>query len=247
MGEHPVVHFEVNVADQTVISAFYNKLFGWHTESMAGMDYDLVDTHAGSGINGGFSKSPDVTQPVTFYVATPDIGATLAKAESLGAKVVVPVTEIPNAVTFAQFSDPSGFIVGLVLDDGSQENPGVSPGNNPEVGWFEIMTGDAKSLWTFYTDLFGWEIKGGDNEGMIYGEVDTKTGKGINGGIGTAPNAPDMVSVYASVDDIQKYLDKAVELGGKALFGPMKVDEHLSVGMVADPQGAHFGLFASTH
>lgn len=248
MGGHPVVHFEVTVEDPTVLSDFYGKLFGWHAQSMPEMGYEMIDTHAGSGINGGFAKGDQSAQTVLFYVATDDLRATLAKVETLGGKVVVPITEIPNVVTFAQFVDPLGSHVGLVLDDGSQEGPGVSPGTNPEVGWFEIMTTDAKALWAFYTELFGWEIKGNDTGGMLYGEVDTKAGgRGINGGIGSNPNAPSMVSVYASVDDVQTYLDKAASLGGKALFGPMNVDEHLVVGMLQDPQGAHFGLFHSSH
>ena len=39
--------------------------------------------------------------------------AYLDKAVSLGGKVVMPVTEIPNMVTFAQFSDPEGHIIGI--------------------------------------------------------------------------------------------------------------------------------------
>lgn len=32
----------------------------------------------------------------------------------MGGKTVVPVTEIPDMVTFAQFADPEGNVVGLV-------------------------------------------------------------------------------------------------------------------------------------
>jgi uncharacterized protein len=246
MGGHPVVHFEINAKDPTVLSGFYSKLFGWHVESMPEMGYEMVDPHAGKGIGGGFNKSDDAPQHTVFYVATDDLKATIAKAETLGAKVVVPITEIPNVVTFAQIADPSGTILGLVLDDGSQENPGPSAGSNPEVGWFEIMSPDAKSLWSFYSELFGWEIKGNDGP-MIYGEVDTKAEGGVNGGIGAAPDGTKAVNMYASVDDVQRFLDKATELGGKALFGPMDVNEHLTVGMFADPAGSSFGLFASKH
>jgi predicted enzyme related to lactoylglutathione lyase len=43
-----------------------------------------------------------------------DLAACLKKAESMGGKTVVPPTEIPDMVTFAQFQDPEGNIVGLV-------------------------------------------------------------------------------------------------------------------------------------
>lgn len=246
MGKHPVVHFELNAADASALNTFYSALFGWHVESMPEMGYEMVDPHAGGGIGGGFAKTDDAQQAVVFYVAADDLKATLAKAESLGAKTVVPITEIPNVVTFAQFADPSGNIVGLVWNDPAQAGQGPSSGSNPPVGWFEIMSPDAKALWRFYTDLFGWEIKGGSMGEGIYGEVDTKAGTGINGGIG-AHDDHKQVTVYAEVSDIQTYLDKAESLGGKTLMGPMKVSDGLQVGMFADTQGVPFGLFQSTH
>ena len=51
---------------------------------------------------------------VTFYVSVDDLQAYLDKAEQLGGRTVVPVTEIPNMVTFAQIADPEGNVVGIV-------------------------------------------------------------------------------------------------------------------------------------
>jgi len=51
---------------------------------------------------------------VTFYVQVSDLQAALKKAESLGGKTVVPVTKIPNVVTFALFQNPEGNIVGIM-------------------------------------------------------------------------------------------------------------------------------------
>ena len=42
-----------------------------------------------------------------------DPEAYLNRVESLGGTTVVPVTEIPDVVTFAQFSDPDGNVLGL--------------------------------------------------------------------------------------------------------------------------------------
>ena len=54
---------------------------------------------------------------VTFYVQSDDLEASLKKAESLGGKVVMPVTTIPAMVTLALFADPDGNVVGLVHSD----------------------------------------------------------------------------------------------------------------------------------
>jgi predicted enzyme related to lactoylglutathione lyase len=43
----------------------------------------------------------------------PDLQATLEQVVALGGKVAVPPTEIPGVVTFAQFTDPEGNLIGL--------------------------------------------------------------------------------------------------------------------------------------
>jgi len=50
---------------------------------------------------------------VTFYVETNDIKASLAKAESLGGKVVQEPMDIPDGPTIALFADPQGNVIGL--------------------------------------------------------------------------------------------------------------------------------------
>ena len=78
------------------------------------MNYGFVDTHNESqGINGGITSTDGPAQ-VTIYVDVDHLQAYLDKAESLGGKTIVPITEIPNVVTFALFSDLDGNPVGLV-------------------------------------------------------------------------------------------------------------------------------------
>jgi uncharacterized protein len=72
----------------------------------------VVDTK-GSGINGGIGPSRGPNQ-VTFYVEVEDLPATIARIEAAGGKIVVPITEIAGTVSFAQFADPDGNVVGLL-------------------------------------------------------------------------------------------------------------------------------------
>ena len=116
---NPVVHFEIQSADAAKSQAFFKDVFGWHIEStpMPGMNYGLVDTHTETGINGGIGESLDGQTHVTFYIEVDDIQAYLDKAVEAGAQVMMPVTEIPGAVTLAFFSDPAGAAVGLVASE----------------------------------------------------------------------------------------------------------------------------------
>jgi predicted enzyme related to lactoylglutathione lyase len=109
---HPVVHFEVSGKDVDKLQSFYSDLFGWKTEKVPGdMPYVMVEKE-GEGIGGGLGQAPGGDGHVTFYVGTDDPQATLEKAERLGGRTILPVTELPQ-VTIALFADPEGHVVGL--------------------------------------------------------------------------------------------------------------------------------------
>ena len=114
---NPVVHFEVTGKDGKKLQDFYSGVFGWKIDASNPMNYGIVD-NAGEGIGGGISGGDGSTNQVTFYIAVDDPQAYLNKIESKGGKTVMPVTEIPGMVTFAQFVDPEGNVVGLVKNEG---------------------------------------------------------------------------------------------------------------------------------
>lgn len=236
-----VVHFDLNTADNEGLAKFYADLFGWHTESRPEMNYVVIDTHAGRGINGGFAKTDDPASTV-FYVEVDDLQKTLDNISSLGGKTETPPTEIPNVVTFAIFNDPAGNRVGLAQRAPETPGQGVSKGSNPPVTWFEAVGKDGKALKDFYSKAFDWKLQDADMEGIVYGMVDAKD-TGIGGGIGSSQDGSSKVVLYAEVDDLQKYLDKAAGLGGKTVMEPATVSPNTSIALFLDPQGNTFGLF----
>ncbi len=240
---NPVVHFDLTGPEAELTAKFYGELFGWHIQSVPVPQgtYHLIDTHAGKGINGGIMQTSEGQQPfATVYAEVDDIRATLDKAEKLGAKTVVPVTAM-EMVTFALFTDPDGNVIGLVQSDPSQQGPGVSPGDNPPVSWFEILGSNPKQAWSFYGDLFGWKVEDISAEGYTYGQIDASAGKGIPGGIGSSPDGQPHVNVYATVDNLQRYLDRAESLGGKPIVPPTDMGG-VQFALLGDPQGTGFGL-----
>jgi hypothetical protein len=77
-----------------------------------------VGAQDGHGIGGGISAAPEGDGHVTIYVEVEDPQAYLDKAVSLGGRVLMPVTEIPGMVTFAQIADPEGHMIGIVKSEG---------------------------------------------------------------------------------------------------------------------------------
>jgi uncharacterized protein len=265
---NPVVHFEVNGPQGVEIANFYSDLFGWDVQTIPEINYAPVDTRAGRGINGGFGQTQG-GQPayVTVFVAADDVQAVLERAESLGGKTVVPVTKQPNVATrwrrskwastnlhrsststppqipmFAQFADPEGNIIAVVTEDDPEGQGKVSKGDNPGVEWFEVLGRDPRALWSFYGELFGWAVKDVSDDGFVYAEVDPQSDHWIRGGIGSSPQGTPMVNIYAAVDELQKYVERAESLGAKTIMPPTQVGESRSVALFRDPQGTSFGL-----
>jgi uncharacterized protein len=240
MGD-PVVHFEINGPDGPALAAFYGELFGWKTREIPGPGYVIVDTTAGSGINGGIGTvQDDVPGGVMFYVECEDLQATLDRAASLGGSTEVPVTDM-EMVTFAMVGDPQGNRVGIVL---AGEGPGVSEGDGCAVGWWEILGPNPGALRDFYVELFGWKVSKSITEGFEYHMIDTDSGgRGSSGAVGATPDGQPHTSVYARVPDLQGYCERAESLGATIVMQPTPVAESTSIAVFLDPQGNPFGMY----
>ena len=236
-----VVHFEIGGPDDAPLVAFYGELFGWTLQPFEGGGYTLIDTNGGGGINGGIGKSQTGEPWSTFYVEADDLQAVLDKAESLGAKTAMPVTDFGGAVTIAMFNDPDGLLVGLVkaADPAQGEAPGPSAGTGEPVDWFEVLGSDAGRTQRFYADLFGWTVGGGAPD---YGMADTGAGRGIQGGLGAGEQSR-WATIYASVPDVEQTLAKAESLGGSRIYGPEGPEGQLKAGAFRDPAGNVFGVY----
>jgi predicted enzyme related to lactoylglutathione lyase len=114
------------------------------------------------------------------------------------------------------------------------------------VAWFDITSKDPERSGRFYGELFGWKLSNSGQPG--YALVDTGAGDGaIGGGIGSTqhPDDPGGTTIYMRVDDLQAYLDRAVELGGTVLVPPTPLPGDFgSFAMLADPDGHAVGLWA---
>ncbi len=118
-----VVHFELIGPDPARLRAFYSQMFGWDAppgapvaERISGQaEYSFItpgrDAPAAAG---GIGGGPGYASRAIFYVGVPDVKEALAKAEGLGAEVVLsPQRNEGGEVTVAHFRDPAGNLVGV--------------------------------------------------------------------------------------------------------------------------------------
>jgi predicted enzyme related to lactoylglutathione lyase len=113
MFNHPIVHIEFSANDQQKAAKFYSDLFGWEFQNFP--EFNYVTFRASETIGGGINPVSEEypAGQVLFYVGTNDIPTTLAKAESLGGRCIMPEMEVPGMGWMAIFEDQSGVKVGL--------------------------------------------------------------------------------------------------------------------------------------
>ncbi|HEY7282730.1 MAG TPA: VOC family protein [Actinomycetota bacterium] len=233
-----VVFFEMAGPDAAALAGFYGDLFGWTAREVPDADYFLLDTNGGTGINGGVGTVDGGASYATFYVEDADPQALLDRATGLGARVVVPVTETPMVV-YARFADPDGLPVGVVrAAEPGADLPRPSSGAGSPVDWFEVLGSEASSTQAFYTGLFGWTTgdAGFPGYALVSGAGD------VGGGLGSGDEAQ-WATVYAKVPDVEAVLAKAETLGGRRVYGPNAVDDHMKTGALADPAGNVVGVY----
>jgi uncharacterized protein len=119
---HSIVHIDIPATHSATSSKFYADLFDWKIEVAQEYDYHMFQADPGPG--GGFvtvgGEMDNKIGEVMIFVSTDDIDATLAKAEALGGKKLLPKTEIPQVGWFAHFADPAGNRIALFTDLRSQ-------------------------------------------------------------------------------------------------------------------------------
>jgi len=103
---------------------------------------------------------------------------------------------------------------------------------------FEIGCRDRVRTGEFYSKLFDWQISAAGPASNIQ----TGSPQGIPGHITSLGHEPEHYTMfYVDVEDVQAALDKAIELGGKKLVGPIAIPTG-TFAWFADPDGNIIGL-----
>lgn len=105
---NPFVHVELMTTDIQKSKQFYQGLFGWKLEDVHDMNYTMIKV--GEGTGGGMMQhpAPDAQSSWLAYVQVDDVAASTRMAQSLGATIVKPVSEIPGVGLFSVMVDPTG-------------------------------------------------------------------------------------------------------------------------------------------
>ncbi|WP_338863385.1 VOC family protein [Myxococcus stipitatus] len=118
-----------------------------------------------------------------------------------------------------------------------------------EVGtptWVDLVTPDLEGAKAFYGGLFGWTFQTGTKEAGFY-TMCQLGGRDVAGMGVKRPEdpGPPRWSIYFETDNVDAFVSRATQLGGKVVVPPMDVFDSGRLAFIEDPTGAHFGLWQS--
>jgi hypothetical protein len=230
--------------------AFYTSVTGWGIQvwSAAGEPYTMWSIGERT-IGGVMQMPPGAEAPPHWlgYIGTPDVEATAARAEALGAKIYVKPTEIPTVGKFSVMADPYGAMFAAFTPYPPAGAPPERP-TAPVVGdmsWHELITTDIQGALRFYGELFGWTADTAMDMGPAGIYQMYKVGEKQLGGMYLATNqmpAPPSFLYYIRVADLEASIEKTKAGGGRVVMGPHEVPGGDRIAMCLDPMGAAFAL-----
>lgn len=116
------------------------------------------------------------------------------------------------------------------------------------LSYVELVSSDPNGSREFYSNLFGWSFRDEDmGEHGIYTQF-LKEGDVVGALYKLMPHQaeagmPPHWGVYLTVENVADATAKAKELGGSVIMGPMDVDDHGKMCVLADPVGAVFSIW----
>ncbi|WKD58503.1 VOC family protein [Corynebacterium caspium] len=211
---------------------FYQQLLGW---DIADADYRIARA-SGFPVAGIVPQPDSVLLPDTWitYFYAPKLQDTIARAEELGARVMLPPQEVTLG-TIAWLADPSGALLGLIAP--SDAGAFVAAGEPSTPVWHELsVTTDFDAATEFYRQLFGWTLETGTGyaaalqSGAAFAGIADLKGQ-------FPPQVPSFWQSYWGVVDIAAAVAKVPQLKGEVLREPFD-SPFGKLAIIADSTGA---------
>ena len=106
---NPVTQFQILSKEPEACAQFFGELFGWKIDTANAMGYRQIHTGSSEGIQGGIWPAPPQAPEFTqLFITVADVKAVCAKAQALGARLLIPPTALPGGDEMAVLHDPRG-------------------------------------------------------------------------------------------------------------------------------------------
>lgn len=243
-----VVFVELVTPDLAASKQFYGSLFGWTFGDIHSGDIDYAEAFLdGRSVAGLVHKAVppgEHRQPAWLsFLSVRDVDATNKLALAEGARELSAPHNLPNRGREAVLADPQGAVFAILASSsGDPADELASPG---EWIWSSLITKDPDQGAAFYQKLFDYEVYDltSDNSAQqLIMATENYSRASANVLPAGKPNIHPHWLNFVRVDNAVATTAKAASLGARVLVVP-QLDRHgAMIAVVADPQGAPFGL-----
>ncbi|HKN91788.1 MAG TPA: VOC family protein [Acidimicrobiia bacterium] len=225
---------------------FYAALFGWSAPP-ADSGFASV-TCDGRDVAAVLPMPPEAAEVGAasrwlIYLATDDIGGSLARARPAGGEILAPAFDVGDLGRMAIVADGTGAQFGL-WEAGT--HPGAAVMGEPgSLSWAELRTRSRASAAGFYQAVFGWEVQSvqAGAEAFITCLLDGQPVAGmVELGAADGPS-PSYWMPYFAVGDCDAAATLADGLGGEVCEAPHDAGGG-RLAVLRDPLGALFYVVA---
>ena len=241
---------ELATSDAAAARDFYAGLFDWQIEVSPDPQYGgygiakLGGTDA-AGITP--KRSPEAPNAWMVYIGTDDVDMIAGRVEEAGGTLVMAPFDVGDQGRMAIFQDPSGASISVWK---ANQTRGFETGAPNAFGWAELSARGVDKAIPFYGTVFGWSTRQSEmGEGQPEYTEFLIDGESVAGAWEMDPMIPAEVPsywlVYFVADDVDATFRKALDLGATETLGPQDFPGG-RFAIVADPQGASFGLLKVT-
>ncbi len=236
---------DLSTPDPAAARAFYAGLFGWDVvvnEDPQYGGYAMARIGAEDVAGIGPTMQPGAPASWNLYIGTDDAAGLAERVAAAGGTVVAPAFDVGDVGRMAVFQDPTGAFISAWQPN---TMPGFSSTGAARFGWAELSARGVDRAIAFYERVFGWT-----HRTSPMGEMGDYTeflldGESIAGGQEMPRMVPAEVPsywlAYFAVADIDRAYAAAIAAGAREMLGPTDFPGG-RFAIVADPQGAAFGL-----
>jgi uncharacterized protein len=155
---------------------------------------------------------------------------------------VMPAFDVGDQGRMAVFQDPAGAFISAWQP---RAMGGFGAGHPNMFAWAELNARGVERAIPFYETVFGWTSETRPMPGGPPYTMFQLDGVDVAGGMEMSPMVPSEVPsywmVYFGVDDVDATFASVLAAGGREMMAPMAFPGG-RFAIVADPQGAAFGL-----
>ena len=245
-----VIFLELITPDLAGSEAFYGTLFGWRFhETRIGRNRFAeasLDGHAVGGLIERDFPTGDRRKPSWLgFISVPNVDSIKQQAVAMGGKVLHAPRDIPNRGRDAVLADPRGAVFGVLHStSGDPADELVDPG---DWIWTSLLTPDPDHDAGFYQSLFDYDVFEVASNPIASQHLVLSSDKYARASVNSLPSSSQRVHAhwlnYVRVNDAVQTAQQIKSMGGHILVEPHADRHGGKIAVVADPQGATFGLF----